>query len=147
VTRLRALYVETYGRFRGAVAVLALAAWTLSAFACPMPDYGTDAVHAHEDAPALRGHVREHGQQTSHPDSDLCCALLSDVHAIAQPLATTAAKAAPAPSVVAAIVEVAGRAADAGPAARLTPLSNGPPRNLYQRFATFWSHAPPADLA
>jgi hypothetical protein len=112
-----------------------------------MPDYGTGTVHAHEDAPALRGQVHEHGQQTSHPESDLCCALLSDVHAIAQPLATPAAKAWPAPSLVAAIMEVAARAPEAGPAARLIPLSIGPPRNLYQRFATFWSHAPPADLA
>ena len=147
VSPLTAHRPEAVGRFRRCVALFALAAWTLGHFTCPMPDHGMDVAQAHDEAPALGGHVHEHGQAPAHPESDLCCQLLSGAHAIAQPPATSTNDKALGSSIVAINVTVASLAPETDLATRLIPHSNGPPRNLYVRFATFWAHAPPADYS
>jgi len=138
--------VKTGGRFRRAVVLLALTAWTLGGFACPMPDHGMGAVQAHDHAPTPGGHIHQHGKPPSHPESDLCCELLCNAHAIAQPVATLKPERAPALLFAVAGVAVPSLVPETDPARPPIPLSNGPPRNLSQRFASFWSHAPPADL-
>jgi hypothetical protein len=146
VTHLSAHRIQTGGRFRRAVALLALTAWTLSGFACPMPEHSMGAVQAQHDAPMPGSHVHQH-RSPSHPESDLCCELLSNAHAIAQPIATPTPEKACGSSVAAASAAVPSLVPETDPTTRLIPPSNGPPRNLSQRFATFWSHAPPADLS
>jgi hypothetical protein len=147
VTHLSAPRAQTRGRFRRAVALLALTAWTLSGFACPMPDHGVGAVRAHEAAAKPGGHVHQHGTSPSHSKSDLCCELLSNAHAIAQPFATPTPEKAHALLFAATGVVVPGLARKIGPTRRPIPLSNGPPGHPSQRFATFWSQAPPPDLS
>ena len=147
VTRLGACRIGSGDRFRRAVALLAVTAWTLSGFVCPMPDHGMGAVQAHDYASTLGGHVHRHGKSPSQPEPDLCCELVCITHAIAQPIATPTPEKAPALSFAAANEALASLVPEADPSGRLIPLSNGPPQNFYQRFATFWSHAPPADLS
>src|SRR5882757_2845521 len=145
VTCLRTYRIVTGGRLSRAVALLALVAWTLSGVVCPMPDHGMDAVQAHEDAPTLGGQVQQHGKSPSHPESDLCCERLGNAHAIAQSIAAPTAEKLPGPSFAAANAAVPSLAAKVDPTRRLIPPTSGPPRSLPQRFASFWSHAPPAD--
>jgi hypothetical protein len=147
VTCLSAHRIVTGGRLRRAVALLALVAWTLSGFVCPIPDHGMNAVQAHDGAPTLGGQVHQHGKSPSHPESDLCCELLGNAHAIAQPIATPTAEKLAGPSFAAANAAVPSLAAKVDPTRRLIPPPNGPPRSLPQRFPSFWSHAPPADFS
>jgi hypothetical protein len=146
VTHLSAYRVQTRGRFRRAVALLALTAWTLSGFACPMPDHGVGDVQAHDYAATLGRHVHQHGKSLSHPQSDLCCELVCNAHAIAQPIAMRTSEKAPALPFAAAGMAAPSLVPEVDPTRRPIPLSNAPPRSLSQRFATFWSNAPPADL-
>jgi hypothetical protein len=133
--------IETISGFRRVVALLALAAWTSGAFSCPLPDDDADT------APSRPAHSHADGQPLPHPDSDECCRVLSQTHAIVQGLTTPSFKTT-APSflvLIAAAVPLLATSAD--PVAKLTPVSHGPPRSGYLRFATFWSHAPPTDHA
>jgi hypothetical protein len=111
-----------------------------------MPDHGVGAVQARSGAPMAAGHVHRHGNSPSHAESDLCCELLCIPHAIAQPIATPTPEKAPALSFAAENEAVPSLVPEADPTGRPIPASSGPPGNLCQRFATFWSHAPPADL-
>src|SRR5258708_24247784 len=139
VTYLRTYRIVSSGRFRRAVALLALVAWTLSGVVCPIPDHGMHAVQAHEDAPSLGSQVHQHAKLPTDPESDLCCELLSNAHAIAQPIATRTAAKLPGPSFAAANAAVPNLAAKVDPTRRLIPPSNGPPTTLPQRFTSFWS--------
>ncbi|MGH8264373.1 MAG: hypothetical protein ACRET4_12895 [Steroidobacteraceae bacterium] len=134
-------------RFRGTVVLLALSAWIFSGFICPMAEHGMDANRSHDDVSMARGQVHEHGNSPKRPSPGLCCDLLNGLHAIAQPVATVAPDKVSVPSLAAGSAPAPISIADAAPIYRPLPHSNGPPRNLYQRFATFWSHAPPADHA
>jgi hypothetical protein len=147
LTRLVVHRFQIGGRLRRAVALLALTAWTLSGFACPMPNHGMGAVHARDDALMPGGYIHQPGKSPGHPESDLCCELLGNAHAIAQSAATLTPEQAPAPSVGVAGLDVPSLVPQIDPTRRPIPLSNGPPGNLSQRFATFWSHAPPPDLS
>ncbi|MGB8328242.1 MAG: hypothetical protein WCE48_11770 [Steroidobacteraceae bacterium] len=147
MTHLSSHRTEAAGRFRRGVALLALTAWTLSGFFCPMPDHGIDTVPAQQHTAALSGQMHEHGNSPNQLDPDLCCQLLSGAHAIAQALAIPTTGKAWKPSFAIATVAVSSSLPEASRSARLLPFSHGPPENLYRRFATFWSHAPPADPA
>lgn len=129
---------QTVSGFRRIVTLLALAAWMGSALACPVPHDAVDtghsqAVHSHDEG------------QAPHPDSDECCRVLGQTHAIVQGLATPPSFKATAPSFLIAVAATPLMAAADAPVAELIPVSNGPPRSRYLRFATFWSHAPPTD--
>jgi hypothetical protein len=145
VTLFRACRIEI--GFRRAVALLAVTAWTLSGFVCPMPDHGMGAVQAHDHALTSGGHVHQHGKSPRHTVGDLCCELLGHASAIAQPVSTRTPEKAPALLFAAAVVAVPSLTPEIDPTRRPIPPSNGPPRSPSQRFATFWSHAPPADLS
>ena len=105
---------------------------------CPLPDGSEDsspstAAFEHQDAATA----------PNHHDPDTCCQLLGDASAIAQALAAFSAVKAALPSFPAVLLVATLLAGAAGPVIKLIPVSNGPPRKLYQRFLTFWSHAPP----
>lgn len=131
-------------RTRRSVALLALAAWTLSGFICPMPVHGMDIAHAHAAVETHKGASHEHGAPQGGSHTDLCCELLADSTAVAQSLAIPSVEKMP----VGPFVAVASDAIDLSQSAisptTILPRTNGPPRIFYQRFATFWSHAPPA---
>lgn len=132
---------------RSAVAWVAIAACVLRWWVCPIPDAevsSSAAVAGYQHG--LPVHVESPAAE--HRDSDLCCQLLSDSTAMAVPLALVSAAKFIAPLLLIAIVTMGLLAAFAAdPLVKLTPTSNGPPRRRYQRFATFWSHAPPAEHA
>jgi hypothetical protein len=130
--------------FRSAVVWAVIAACVLRWWACPVPDTDT------ENSPTTAGYQQgisghAYNLATEHHDADLCCQLLSDSNAMAVPSALISPTSYLAPLVLIAIVAMdllAAFAAD--PVIKFTPTSNGPPGGRYRRFATFWSHAPPA---
>lgn len=134
-------------RFRSAVVWAVIAACVLRWWVCPVPD--TDVQSSQTTAgyqQGISGHA--HRLAAEHRDSDLCCQLLSDSNAIAVPSALIPPASYLAPMVLIAIVAMGLLAAFAAdPLVKLIPTSNGPPRSRYRRFATFWSHAPPAQHA
>jgi hypothetical protein len=141
-TPCRATYT---GRFRRGVVALSLIAWTLSSFACPMPDHGKDFANPHGTALAAGNHTHHHAHASNRSSPDLCCQLLSDSHAIVKDIVAPTAPKAPTSSNYLASAQTVPLGDTADQQAQVTPRSDGPPQNLYQRFATFWAHAPPAD--
>lgn len=133
--------------FRSAVVWAAIAACVLRWWVCPVPD--TDTERSSTTAGYQQGvSVHDHGLAAEHPDSDQCCQLLSDSNSMAVPAALIPPAGDLAPVVLIAIVAMGLLAAwGADPLIKFTPHSNGPPRTRYRRFATFWSHAPPAQHA
>lgn len=147
---------ERAGGVRRLVALLAISASTIVRMGCPVPDEmpdraanvsGTVVASAHEPGAPANSHGSEHanGSEQRH-DEDTCCQILSHSHAIIGAIALSSEAKAAVLSFAPAIVLTTPLAAAAGPVVKLTPFSNGPPRSFYQRFATFWSHAPPTEL-
>jgi len=119
------------------IVVLAVAAWFISRLVCPVPDEAanTSSTVASE---------RNEATTSKHDDSDLCCQLLGNAHAIAEPLVLFAAVKM-VPLLLLGFVVTLLLAAATDPVFKLIPVANSPPRSRYQRFTTFWPHAPPAD--
>ena len=120
-----------------------LAVWTLTTGLCPVPEHAPEAM-------TTQSHAADHHTQGAHSpqhDADVCCQVLGHAYAVAPSLAgKSAAKAVAAPILIAAAqVDLSSPPSRAG--MQLIPVSTGPPRVLYQRFTTFWSHAPPAEHA
>jgi hypothetical protein len=124
---------------------MAIAACLMRWFVCPVPDVeavGSQAIGAHQHG--LTVHVQSPAADDH--DLDSCCQLLSDSNAMAAPVILVSGAKAMAPFVLVAIVATVLFATFApAPLVKLPPVANGPPRRRYQRFATFWSHAPPAE--
>ena len=136
--RPRSPFRSGTGRFRHWVILASTVALAASRLVCPLPDGGEDSSPS---TAALEHHDAANGR--NHHDPDTCCQLLGDASAIAQPLALSSAVKAALPSFPAVLLVATLLAGAAGPVIKLIPVSNGPPRKRYQRFMTFWSHAPP----
>lgn len=135
---LRFLFRSGTERFRQYVVLASIVALTASRLLCPVPDLIDDS------SPSQKVSGEQYaGDAPGQHDPDTCCQLLDDANAIAQPLAIDAVVKAALPSVPAALLVTVSLAAAAGPVIKLIPVSNGPPQRRYQRFMTFWSHAPP----
>lgn len=130
-------------RWRRAVAWIAIAFWMARTLVCPVPDLDTD------DPPSVETHqpaAPEHNENSApaQHEADLCCQLLKDTSTIAKPTAwLPSLKAQLSLLPLALLLLTLSLPAPAGRRVKLVPFSNGPPRSPYQRFATFWAHAPP----
>jgi len=127
---------------RSAVVWIAMVACAMRWLVCPLPEAeaeGSVPTAAYQQG--LAAPVQSLAAE--HPDSDFCCQLLSDSNSMAAPLAVVSSTKGMMPSILIAVAAMMLLAA-ADPLVKLIPTSNGPPRGRYLRFATFWSHAPPA---
>lgn len=141
--------------WRRGVALFALCSWILSAIACPMPDVEVGVemgdVRSHDEVAQLIGAHHPHGHEHGHgyrqtQDStapDLCCQILGQTHAIAQPLTSPLPDAASPPTILLMCAVIGSVDEPIRSTALQIPRANGPPRSLYLRFAQFWSNAPP----
>jgi hypothetical protein len=124
-------------RLQRAIVFLVLTAWAIDFAACPVPGMASAA------APSQAMHQRHPGHDPARRASDTCCQVLGHgpvfVEAVkavsaAQSFAATFFVIIAAPLLLAMVDPIGGT---------VTPLSTGPPRSRYLRFATFWAHAPP----
>ena len=127
------------GCVRRVVALLALTAWILGTFACP--DANDAAAAVHSSLPE----EHHNAASTGSLDIDPSCQVLAHFDAVP-------------PSAVAipemfkigahfayAVIPVALQSATrSGSYSEVIRPCHGPPRSAAARFATFWSHAPPA---
>lgn len=145
-------YQHDVSGFHRAVVLLALLAWVLARWVCPVPEEISDATpdtpsSLSAQTPGLLKTPRASFDQVRdaepQQDEDLCCQILGHTNAIVAAPAVFSEGYASVPVFALAVAIAALVVGTVRPFVKLYQSSNGPPRSRYQRFLTFWSRAPP----
>ena len=140
MTKSSEVFLNYRGHLRNSTAWIAMGAWVMTMLFCPLAaavanpstDYGIH--HLYQDVASL-----ELG-------FDSCCQLLGHTNTVTTSFTGVKAAIVPSPTSSAIGTPASVFAVSRDRMLRSTLSSDNPPPIKYQRFATFWSHAPPTNL-